>query len=178
MAGGRSFGSAQTSSSREPATGRSEKEAVGVVEEGLVKLFVELHDAPFARESLWARPLGDELYELRSSPWYAFDLHFADVVRAVSDGPDEMLRILDVVRRSGHKTLRVLFPLDLAEAEKLEMLQSLHRWRGFHENCDGRLYAIDVEPDGNYRAVCDQLEEWEKAGRLVYEPGTTRGAER
>ena len=32
-----------------------------------------------------------------------------------------------------------------------------------------RLYAIDVEPDGNYQAVCDQLQAWQQAERLVYE---------
>jgi len=53
------------------------------------------------------------------------------------------------------------------------MLRSLHRWRGFHEHCRGGLYAVDVEPDGDYGAVCDQLWAWEQAGRLLYETGTT-----
>jgi len=142
--------------------------------EKLVKIFVELHDAPFGTESFWARPLGEDLYELRNSPWFAFDLHFCDVVRAVPDKPDEKPRIIEVVRRSSHKTLRVIFPPEVGETERLEMLRSLHQWRGFHENCNSRLYAVHVEPDGNYEAVCDQLWEWEQAGRLVYETGTTR----
>jgi hypothetical protein len=113
------------------------------------------------------------LYELRNSPWYAFDLHFYDVVRALPDQPDDKPRVIEVVRRSGHKTLRVLFPSELGEHERLDMLQSLHQWRGFHENCNDSLYAIDVEPDGDYQAVCNQLWEWEQAGRLYYETGTT-----
>jgi hypothetical protein len=147
---------------------------MGATDEELVKVFVNLHDAPFETESFWAKPLGGDEYELRNSPWYAFDLHFYDVVRAVPDQPGEKPRIREVVRRSGHKTLRVLFPPEVGEAERLEVLRSLHRWRGFHENCDGRLYAIDVEPDGNYGAVCDQLLAWERAGRLCYETGITR----
>jgi Domain of unknown function (DUF4265) len=147
---------------------------MATADEGLVKVFVELHDAPFETESFWAKPLGGDLYELRNSPWYAFDLHFYDVVRAVPDQPGEKQRILEVVRRSGHRTLRVLFPPEIGEPERLDMLRSLNKWRGFHENCDGRLYAIDVEPDGDYGAVCDQLWQWEQAGRLPYETGTTR----
>jgi hypothetical protein len=146
---------------------------MGAADEGLVKVFVELRDAQFETESFWAKPLGADLYELRNSPWYAFDLHFYDVVRAVPDKPGEKPRILEVVRRSGHKTLRVLFPPEIGEPERLDMLRSLHPWRGFHENCNGRLYAVDVEPDGNYGAVCDQLWQWEQAGRLQYETGTT-----
>ena len=110
---------------------------MGAADEGLVKVFLELHDAPFETESFWAKPLGGDLYELRNSPWYAFDLHFYDIVRAIPDQPDEKPRIVGVVRRSGHKTLRVLFPPEVAEPERLEMLRSLHHWRGFHESCNG-----------------------------------------
>jgi hypothetical protein len=140
----------------------------------LVKVFVELYDSPFETESFWAKPRGSDLYELRNSPWYAFDLHFGDVVRAIPDRPGEKPRITEVVHRSGHKTLRVRFPAEVGESERLEMLQSLHPWRGFHENCNGRLYAVDIEPDGDYEAVCDQLSAWEQAGRLKYEAGTMR----
>jgi hypothetical protein len=147
---------------------------MALADEGLVKVFVELHDAPFGTESFWARPLGGDLYELRNSPWFAFDLHFSDVVRAIPDKPGEKPRIVEVVRRSGHKTLRVIFPPTVSEAERLEMLRSLHPLRAFHENCNGALYAVDVEPEGDYGAVCDQLWAWEQAGRLVYETGTTR----
>jgi hypothetical protein len=94
-------------------------------------------------------------------------------VKAVPDKPDEKPRIIEVVRRSGHKTLRVLFAPDVTEGQRSRMLKSLHKWRGFYENCDGHLYAVDVEPDGDYGAVCDQLWKWEQAGRLVYETGTT-----
>ena len=146
---------------------------MGGADEGLVKVFIELNGDQFERESFWAKPLGNDLYELRNMPWYAFDLHFCDVVRALPDKMGEVPRIIDVVRRSGHKTLRVLFPPELNEEDRLEMLRSLHQWRGFHENCDSRLYAVDVEPDGDYAAVCDQLWTWEQAGRLVYETGTT-----
>jgi Domain of unknown function (DUF4265) len=139
----------------------------------LVKVFVELRDAPYETESFWAKPLGGDEYELRNSPWYAFDLHFYDVVRAVPDQPGEKPRIVGVVRRGGHKTLRVIFPDEVAEPERLEMLRSLHKWRGFHEHCGDGLYAVDVEPDGDYNAVCDQLSAWEQGGFLQYETGTS-----
>src|SRR5262249_51228047 len=136
--------------------------SMGAADEGLVKVFIELNDAPFETEFFWAKPLGGDEYQLRNSPWFAFDLHFYDVVRAVPDQPGEKPRIVGVVRRSGHKTLRVLFPPEVTEQERLDMLNSLHRWRAFHEHCNGTLYAVDVEPDGDYGAVCDQLWAWEQ----------------
>jgi hypothetical protein len=123
-------------------------------EEDLTKVFVELpEDAPFETESFWAKPLGDDLYELRNSPWFAFDLHFYDVVRAIAEEPGEKPRIIEVVRRSGHKTLRVHFSPETSESDRDEMLRSLNRWRGSYEHCQDNFYAVDVEPDGDYQAV-------------------------
>jgi hypothetical protein len=54
------------------------------------------------------------------------------------------------------------------------MLVELHKWKAFYENADGRLYAVDVEPEGDYQAVCDQLWAWQQEGKLFYETGMTK----
>ena len=141
----------------------------------LVKIRIDLHDNEFSGESFWARPLGGDEYELRNTPWYAYDLHFYDVVRAIRDSPEELPTIVGIVRRSAHKTLRVVFPPEVAPEDRLEMMKSLNRWRGFMENCNGTLFAVDVEPDGDYEAVCGQLWEWHQEGLLDYETGTLTG---
>jgi hypothetical protein len=128
--------------------------------------------ARYEEELLQARPLGGDLYELRSSPWFAFDLHLGDEVRAVAGGPGESPKVVAVVRRSGHQTLRILFDPTTAAAQRKAMLRVLQRWGASHEHCDGRLYVVDVEPDGDYEAVCKQLAAWAQQGNLVYETGT------
>jgi hypothetical protein len=51
----------------------------------LAKVLVELReDAGTGGEQLWARPLGDDLYEIRNVPWYAYKLNWGDVVRCSS----------------------------------------------------------------------------------------------
>jgi hypothetical protein len=143
--------------------------------ERLAKVSIDLPgDSSVSVESFWALPLGDGLYELRNSPWLAYDLHFGDVVRAEPDDPGALPRIREVVRRSGHRTLRVIFHESVSQEEELNLLKSLHRWQGFHEHASGRYYAIDVGPEGDYGAVCDQLWQWEQEGKLEYETGTTR----
>jgi hypothetical protein len=142
--------------------------------ENLAKIVVRLpSDAPGESESLWAESLGNDLYRLRNSPWFAFGLHFHDVVRAVPDGPGELPRVREVVRRSGHKTLRVLFDGAVDEPDRKVMLEELHRWRCFHENADETLYALDVQPEGDNDAVFDQLTEWEEDGKLQFETAVT-----
>ena len=36
-------------------------------------------------ETLWATPLGNHLYRLENSPWFAYGVSFLDVVRARPD---------------------------------------------------------------------------------------------
>jgi hypothetical protein len=62
-----------------------------VAEDGtpLVKVRAEyIYAGESSGERYWAKPLGDDLYELRNVPWYAYRLNLADVVRAVSEEPE------------------------------------------------------------------------------------------
>jgi len=143
-------------------------------DEELTKIHLELPDHKGAGgEAFWAKPLGGNLYELRNSPWFAYDLHFKDVVLAIPDSPDKKPEILIVIQRSGHKTLRIWFLPEFPADERLDLLTSLNQWKAYYENADGQLFAVDVEPDGDYQAVCMQLSTWEQEGKLVYETGTT-----
>jgi hypothetical protein len=143
-------------------------------EEDLVKVYIDLpNETSTSGESFWAKPVGPELFELRNSPWYAFDLHFGDVVRATPDNPGERPRIRKVVRPSGHKTLRVIFPKETSEAEQVAILGELKPYGGSYERAYAHFVAIDVLPDGDYQQVCDMLWAWQQEGRLHYETGTT-----
>lgn len=143
--------------------------------EQLVKVRVELPagDGP-AAERLWAEPLGDDLYRIRNTPFYAFDLHFHDVVRAVSAaGPTEgaMPHVVGVERRSGHKTLRVYFAAEETDQSIASALRVLKDAGVSHEHASRRLYALDVPPESDYPAVCTWLWERQKEGVLHYETG-------
>ena len=141
-------------------------------DEALTKVYIDLpEDGGPSSESFWARPLGDDLYELRNSPWYAYDLHFYDVVRALADAPDDKPRIREVIKRSGHRTLRVIFSDGTDPDTQSALLRQLNDRKAYYEKAWERFYAVDVEPDGDYQAVCNQLWAWEQEGILAYETG-------
>jgi hypothetical protein len=129
-----------------------------------------------AAESLWAEPLGGDLYRLRNVPALAFDLHFHDVVRAVAARPGELPTIVARVSPSGHRTLRVLFAEQATDEDVRRVLRDLNEARAFYEHAVGRLYAVDVEPEGDYSAVCAYLRGLEQRGVLSYETGATSPA--
>jgi hypothetical protein len=136
----------------------------------LTKIFIDLpnHSAT-GGESMWARRLDGDLYELHNSPFYAYGLNFLDVVRAVANHPEERPTVLSVERRSGRRTLRVKFPSGQTQETWTERLQELDHLGVTWEGTGDGLFALDVKEESYYQAVCDRLWEWEGNGILQYE---------
>lgn len=144
--------------------------------EGLVKILAVLtveEEGDPSGERFWAFPLGDDLYELNNVPFYAYDLHLFDVVRAVPPSAGRFPEITQVVRRSGHRTLRVLFAEGTPSEKKPPILDRLNELQAFYERASDVFYAFDVTPEADYQVICDQLWQWEQEGLLQYETGMT-----
>lgn len=138
--------------------------------EDLTKVVVDLpnHWAT-GGESMWAKPLGEDLYELHNVPFYAYGLNYLDVVRAVEPAPDLIPMVERVVAPSGHRTLRVLFDADFPESKRIPLLETLSPMGAGMEGADSRYFAIDIGPDGDYDGVQAQLDSWQEEGVLGYE---------
>lgn len=120
-------------------------------------------------ESMWARRIGKDLYELRNVPFFAYGLNFRDVVRAIANPPDLEPEIRTVVRRSGHLTLRVMFSDSLPEGRAVKLLGSLAPLKVSWEGANRRHFALDLEPGADEGAVRGWLDAWEAEGLLRYE---------
>ena len=59
-------------------------------------------------ETLWATPVGEGEYQLDNSPFWAYGVSWKDVVAAAPDS-DGQLAMTHIVRKSGHRTVRVIF---------------------------------------------------------------------
>lgn len=113
----------------------------------LVKVVFELPepDMGVSGERMWAKPVGENLYELQNSPWHARNVNWLDVVKAIADNDNEWPKFVKVHRRSGHRTIH-LFILESAESRKQEILDECNRLGSTYENADGHMYALDFEP--------------------------------
>jgi hypothetical protein len=137
-----------------------------------LKIYVDLSDIEtVGGESMRAKPLGADLYEIRNSPWHAYGVHFGDVVRATSPSPDIKPVFDKAVKRRGHKTLCVFFSEGADEKPILEKLEGM---KASYEKAWNRFYAIDAEPEGDYQAVCDYSWSLEQKGILKCETGATK----
>ena len=126
-------------------------------------------------EALWATPLGNGLYRIDNIPFSAYGLHLGDEVLA--EAGQAGLRMVEVARRGGHSTYRVLaWPgsaLDQIE-ERLGVIESLGCGV---ERATLRWVALDVPPTTDRSAVVALLEDGWRDGVWRYEGGDEAPAE-
>jgi hypothetical protein len=130
-------------------------------EEILVKIYYAL---PYGvNEYLWAKSLGDDLYEVRSIPFWVPGLNYEDVVRTIPSASNQPPRIREVVRRSGHKTLRIDFESS-DHAQQQQILSELVVMHARFANLTGDddFYAVDTPSQNHYLPVYNYLKQLEQ----------------
>jgi hypothetical protein len=137
----------------------------------LTKILVEFeyHWSEIAAESFWAQPLGNDRYELRNVPFYAYGLNYGDIVVATKQPTDELPVIERVERSSGHQTFRIVPADDVDTVALLAALDALEAIGVGVERASPKLMALDIAPDVDSDVVFDRLEELEADGMLEFE---------
>ena len=119
-------------------------------------------------ETPWANALGDDLYELDNTPWFAYGLSWKDVIEARPPAPGEWPEFVRVVKKSGYRTVRVMLepPADKSE-ESRRFLARINEIGCTYEGMNQRLICIDVPPAVDLMVIREYLiasgQEWEHA---------------
>jgi hypothetical protein len=135
-----------------------------------VKMLVRLEQdedgyPPTTEESLWVIPLGQGLFQVDNTPFFAWDLALGDVVAAAPE--DGLWRFRQLVRRSGHATLRLIV-YDVAEVPSI--IERFTRLGCLSERSHiPGLIALDVPPSTSWAEVKQLLTEGEANERWGYE---------
>ena len=140
-------------------------------DQDLAKIVIDLpnHWAGVGGESMWARPVGDDLFEIRNIPFYAYGLNYLDVVRATAPSAGALPAIKEVVKRSGHETLRLTFFDNTEVPARHELLDTLKPDHVSWEGANDSYYALDLESEAPYDKIRSQLDAWEREGLISYE---------
>ena len=127
------------------------------------------------KESLLALPLGDDLYRLDNSPWFAYGISSSDVVEARPGKPGEPPVFVRVVEKSGNRTLRVYLqnPVEVEQGVfdpgvfKHPTLSRLLQVGCAVEGTNPHYFAVNVPPSTDFDSVCYHLsnsgDQWEYA---------------
>lgn len=125
-----------------------------------------------AGETIFAKPLGGDRYEIDNIPFFAYDVALRDVVEA-KRGADGALAAQRVVERRGHSTFRLLLAptTGLAWSSPTARLKHLRDLGCRYERGmpDGNLIALDIPPKVDLAMVRTIAEEGMDAGAWSYE---------
>jgi hypothetical protein len=95
-------------------------------------------------ETLWAVPVDTDLYRLDNSPFFAYGVSWQDVIEA-RPGEDQVLEYVRCVKKSGNRTLRVIFQdYRSADPPAEPVLEGLRELGCSYEGMQPRMISINV----------------------------------
>ena len=119
-------------------------------------------------EVIWAKRLGNKLYKIENIP-FSNQLNLHDVVRC-QYFPDDFPLIIEIVSRSGNRTLHVEFMEETTAEDAVDVIMELKAKKVFYESAGRRIYSFNVESNVNFESVQVFLKSKEAEGLLwLYE---------
>jgi len=120
-------------------------------------------------ETLWAKEIGPNLFQIENSPFFIFGISADDVVSAEEDGG--ILRFRGAVSRGGHSTYRVF----LQDGRTINSSDFMNYWQpiGFlgatFENANNSFVSVDIPPGKDVAAIYALLQKGEDDGVWAFE---------
>lgn len=120
-------------------------------------------------ETPWAAPIGDGVYELDNLPFFAYGISLGDRFLAEPIDGDPRPHFVRIVRKSGNRTIRVIFEPSLDESEDARrILQGFIALGCEYERANASFVVINVPPAADFARVCAYASEasgidWENA---------------
>jgi hypothetical protein len=129
---------------------------------------VQDDDGSASVETLWAIPLGRDLYKLDNSPFYAYGVSWQDTVLAPIDPQEQMPTFQSVVERSGNRTIRVIFEPPVSSGNISDrLLQGLVTLGCSYEGANPKYVSVNIPPKVELQDVRSYLvahdAQWEHA---------------
>jgi len=119
-------------------------------------------------ETLWAKRVDTNLYQVDNSPFFAYGVSWQDVIEArLAD--DDVLEYVRSVKKSGNRTVRVIFRHGRStDPDAEEVLTGLRGLGCSYEGMQPRMVAVNVPPKVDLAAVTGFLKQqfdlqWEHA---------------
>jgi len=119
-------------------------------------------------ETLWAVPLGNDLYKLDNSPFYAYGVSWQDTVYAPVSPEEQMATFQSVVERAGNRTVRIIFDPPVSPSNSSDqVLQGLVSLGCSYEGANPKYISVNIPPAVDLQHVRSYLishdAQWEHA---------------
>ena len=110
-------------------------------------------------ETLWAIALGNNLFRLDNSPFYAYDVSWQDIVEATEEAED-FYEFARVAERSGNRTVRIIFQNFTGKDEQgKQILSDLENLGCSYEGANSKFISINIPSTTNLESVVNYIVE-------------------
>jgi hypothetical protein len=141
--------------------------------DGQVKIRVPLvgiaRESGFESESLWAEPLGDNLYRVWNLPVFVYNLDMRAVVECKPDPDGGQPVAIRVVEPGDCYVIRLYFHDGATDAHIQEILDVLSSRRALFEKYNRRLWAVGLRTIPDYEWVRPALKRFVDADLVTVE---------
>ncbi len=108
-------------------------------------------------ETLWASPINHNLYRLENSPFFAYGVSWGDIIEA-KPSEDELLEYVRCVKKSGNRTLRIVFhEFRTADEPAQVLLEKMRELGCSYEGMQPRMISVNVPPNVELQRVTEFL---------------------
>jgi hypothetical protein len=119
---------------------------------------VPQEDGSIQIETLWAHSLGNDEYRLDNSPFYAYSVSWEDIIYATSDPADPRPTFQKVIKKSGNRTVRIIFDLPAENGNSSDqILQELVAMGCSYEGATPSYMSINIPSEIALDTVCRYL---------------------
>ena len=118
----------------------------------------------------WAKRLGADTYQLKVPFHLIAGFNFDDVVRAQPVSGSPYPCVLEVVARSGYRTIHLAFDRFLPKSERTRVLERLTDFNVEFEMMVELFYTLQIAPEADFNAICDYLKSLSSQNLVKYEP--------
>lgn len=110
-------------------------------------------------ETLWAVALGNNLFRLDNSPFYAYRVSWQDILEATEEAED-FYEFVRVVEKSGNRTVRIIFQNFSGNDERgKQILSDIKNLGCSYEGANSKLISINIPSTVSFESVVNYLSE-------------------
>ena len=125
-----------------------------------MKIVIRVQDADGSVnvETPWATKVGDDLYRLENSPFYAYSVSWLDIVRAPYSEEEQRPTFVETAEKSGHRTVRIIFDPPVEDGNDSDRcLKEIVALGCSYEGANPSYICVDIPPETDFDTVRDYL---------------------
>jgi Domain of unknown function (DUF4265) len=124
-------------------------------------------------ENIWLKRVKGNTFEVRTIPFWAYNLSFGDKVEAAPDEDGDGLFINRVVEKGGNRTVRIAFNTasGLSTAEAVKLRKYLDERGLEYEIFEPTMLAVNIPSEREYEQLVERLQTVPSRAKMIAEDG-------